>query len=184
MSVARTNDQVIHLDLYSDEVSPGAGGRNKVFEDYLDKKVPNWKEISKEDNKVFKRFSKEYWKAVDDFSEAIDAFSKEQYRNGNRVIVEGIQIADGWLKPDVASYSRQPVAVMGTNKIASLLQALSRDERTDYLAPFKGIFSTEESQWSKAMDTKLDELSKGIGAKKDKKTVDDFLKKYGQRRLK
>lgn len=42
ISIARPNDQVIHLDLYSDEVSSGAGFQNKDFNKHLDKTVPNW----------------------------------------------------------------------------------------------------------------------------------------------
>lgn len=95
MSIARPNDQVIHLDLYSDEVSSGAGSRNKDFEKHLDHTVPNWKEISKENSIKFKRFSKEYWNTVDQFANEIERFSHDQYRKGNRVIVEGIQVSDG-----------------------------------------------------------------------------------------
>lgn len=183
LSAAKPNDQVIHLDLYSDVVSPGAGGRNKEFEKHLDKTVPKWREIAKDDSKEFERFSKKYWDIVDQFANEIENFSKQQYEKGNRVIVEGIQIADGWLRPNTAYYSGKPVAILETNKVKSLMQAFERDERTDYLNAVKSIFAKSGTQWSSAMDEKLDTLSKNVNARKGSKAVDDYLKKYGQRKL-
>lgn len=182
-SIARKNDQVIHLDLYSDEVSSGAGFQNVAFNKHLDRTVPNWREIAKEDSTEFKRFSKEYWKTVDRFALEIENFSKSQFKKGNRVIVEGIQVADGWLNQNANYYSAKPLAVLSTSKTNALMRAFERDERTDVANAVKSLFMKEGSQWSKAMDAKLDTLVDITNAKRNQKAVEDYLKKYGQRKV-
>lgn len=183
-SLMRPNDKVIHIDLYSDEVSSGAGGYDKDFNKYLDKNVPRWKEISTASNVTkLKAFSKEYWKLVDDFSNAIDGYSKEQYKLGNRVIVEGIQIADGWLKNSYDDYKGQPVAILSTNRISSLIQAFERDERNDVGTAIKQLLSKSDTNWSYDAQKQLTTMSKELGAKKNpEKVLNQYLEKYGNRK--
>lgn len=183
LSIAKPNDQLIHLDVYSDEVSSGAGLRNKVFNDHLDKTVPNWREISKENSHSLERFSKEYWDTVDKFADELEKFSKQQWKEGNRVIVEGIQIADGWLHSDASFYAGKPVAVLRTSALRSMARAYERDDRGNPLTGITNIFAKEGNQWSGAMNKKLDTLTEYTGAHKGDKAVTDYLKKYGQRRL-
>lgn len=181
-SVAYPGDQIIHLDLYSDEVSAGAGIRCKAFEEHLDKTVPNWREISKEEGGKFKRFSKEYWNVVDDFSKEIEKFSANQYKEGHRVIVEGIQVADGWLHGSSEFYADKPTVVLGTNKVKSLIQAFDRDERSDVGLAVKSLFAKDGTNWSNTMTKNLNDLVEWTNAKKGSKAVDEYLSKYGQRR--
>lgn len=182
-SLARPNDQIIHLDLYSDEVSPGAGARNKDFERHLDKTVQDWRELSKDDSKKFKRFSSEYWDVVDAFAEEIENFSKKQYKMGNRVIVEGVQIADSWLHMDHSFYSSKPTVVLSTNKVGSLRREFIRDERNDLIKAVKSLFAKDETAYSTAMSMRLSDLAKTTNAKHNQKAVNDYLRRYGQRKM-
>lgn len=63
------------------------------------------------------------------------------------------------------------------------MQAYNRDERTDIGNAIKSLFSVSGTQWSSAMSKNLEELSDAAGAKKGDKAVDEYLKKYGQRKL-
>lgn len=182
-SVAKSGDTVIHLDLYSDPVSSGAGARDKNFDRHLDKTVPNWREMAKDDSKVFKKFSKEYWNTVDRFADEIERYSEQQYAKGHRVIVEGIQIADGWLRSNKSFYANKPIAILETNKVTSLMRAFQRDDRTDVGNAIASLFKKDNSQWSSAMSSNLLELSEAAQATRGQKSVDEYLKNYGNRKL-
>lgn len=174
----RKNDKVIHLDIYADEVSAGAGSRDKDFDKFLDQNAPNTRAIPS-----MKFGTKKYWKTVDDLSDAIDAYSKQQYKQGNRVIVEGIQIAQNWLRNGYDSYKGQPVAVLSTNKVSSLMQEFIRDQRTDPGKAIKELFSKSGTNWSVNSQKELKEMAKTVEAKKGDKSINDYLRKYGQRKV-
>lgn len=182
-SIAHPGDTIIHLDLYSDLVSAGAGARDKNFEKHLDKTVPHWREIAEDDSKVFKKFSKEYWNTVDKFSSEIERYSEKEFKKGHRVIVEGIQIADGWLKSDKSYYTNKPMVILETGKLQSLVRAFQRDERTDIGLAIASIFQKDNSQWSSTMSKNLKELSKETGAKRGQISVENYLAMYGKRRV-
>lgn len=184
-SIARPNDAVIHLDVYCDEVSQGAGAHDAAFDEHLDKTVPRWREIAtaktNPDDKL-QWCSKEYWSTVDDFVHEMRNFSKEQYKQGNRVIVEGIQITDGWLYSGYDVYKSQPIAILDTSKGRSLLQEYIRDERTDLVRAVGQYFSKSGTTWSSAWDKDLSEITKATNARTGSKAVDEYLKQYGQRK--
>lgn len=184
-SIARPGDKIIHLDCYSDEVSQGAGLQNKDFNNYLDKVAPRWRDISTahNNNAKLKFGSKAYWNEVDKFAKAIDDFSKKQYKSGNRVIVEGIQITDGWLHLGYDHYKNQPMAILGTSKARSLAQEFTRDQRKDPVYAIKEYFSKSGTTWSQAWDKQLSEITHTVNAKKGSKAVDEYLKKYSQRSI-
>lgn len=182
-SIAYPGDKIIHLDLYSDEVSAGAGLRCKEFESHLNKTVPNWKELSKEDSSKFKKFSKEYWNTADAFSNEIERFSANQYKQGHRVIVEGIQVADGWLHSDSGFYKDKPTVILSTGKVKSLMQAFDRDDRHDIKLALYSLLSKDSSNWSTSMSKNLNDLANQTEAKKGAIAVDNYLKYYGKRRL-
>lgn len=183
LSIAKPNDKVIHLDVYSDEVFSGAGLKNKEFDRHLDKTVPNWRELSKENSKVFKRFSKEYWNTVDKFANEVEKFSAEQYKKGNRVIVEGIQIYDDWLRPDRSFYSQKPIVVLNTGAVNSMFRAKERDEATIGALDIKNFFSKKSSNWSIAGKKNLNSFSESVNAKAGSTAVKNYLKKYGNRKF-
>lgn len=179
LSVKRKNDKVIHLDIYADDVSAGAGVRDKEFDKFLDRNAPNCKNIP-----TMKFGTKKYWKTVDELSNAIDAYSKQQYKNGNRVIVEGIQISQNWLRLGYDSYKGQPVAILSTTKASSLMQEFIRDQRTDVGKAIEQLFSKSGSNWSVSSQKELKEMARAVEAKKGDAVVNEYLKKYGQRKAK
>lgn len=174
-SILRKNDHVIHLDVYSDPIPGGAGAQDDAFNKHLDKTVKNWRELSKENSKKLEKFSKEYWDTVDKFADEIEKFSADQYKQGNRVVVEGIQVADGWLRSDKSFYASKPVAILGTNSKRSMQQAFKRD----------GLTSASEytDNWSEKMTKNLKDLETATNATRNTRYVNDFLKKYGNRKV-
>lgn len=178
-SLMRPDDKVIHLDLYSDEVSPEAGTRDKDFDKFLKKVAPQCLDIPK-----MKFGTKKYWKTVDQLSNAIDEYSKQQYKTGNRVIVEGIQIAQEWLRLGYDSYKGQPVAILSTNRLSSLIQAFDRDERTDINTAIKELLSKNDTNWSFDAANQLVNMAKVTNAKKNPELVlNEYLEKYAQRKV-
>lgn len=99
------------------------------------------------------------------------------------MIVEGIQIADGWLRSDKKYYVDKPIAVLETGKAQSLVRAFQRDERTDVKDAVKSLFAKDNSQWSSAMQKNLKELTKSTNAKQGQKSIEEYLKNYGKRRI-
>lgn len=127
LGIAKKGDTVIHLDGYAEEV-PSL--RNKKFNLFLDRTVPNWREIPKAQSGAsrVKPFSKEYWELVDELKQAIESYSIKEYSNGNRVIVEGVQLADGWYIDDKSYFKDMPFIAMNTGLLTSLMRANNRDE--------------------------------------------------------
>lgn len=177
----RKNDEVIHLDAYSE---PDSGGslsiRNKSFDKYLDKKLPNWKKMTNatrtgEDGTI-KKYSKEYWDLVDQFRNALESFGKENFKNGNKVIVEGLQIQDDWLSDNKKYYSNKPIVILSTNKISSIKRAFERDEKS-LISILKDVDNMKEYiSWYKDMNRKMDDLSSISNAKKGKKIINQILR--------
>ena len=126
------------------------------------------------------RFSGEYWKDVDALREAIGEYGKTQYKKGNRVIVEGIQIADEWLGPQT-EFKDKPLIVLSTSAEESKNRRYKRDgidvgkQSMDWI--------NEQKRVQKFMTKKLNELSVMSGAKKGQNYMDDFVKQYGDVKL-
>lgn len=140
-------DTVIHLDAYSEPDSGGAATiRSKKFDKYLDKNVPRWREMpnaQKDGSTKMERHSKEYWDVVDNFRNAIESYAKKEYKKGNRVIVEGVQMADDWLSADKNYYKDKPVVVLNTGAVKSIRRAFQRDDRGGF---FKGLGSLDSAK--------------------------------------
>lgn len=181
----KPGDTVIHLDAYSE---PDSGGsltiRNKKFDSYLDKNVPNWKRMANAtrngDNGTMKRHSKEYWDVVDKFRLAIENYGKQEYRAGHRVLVEGVQIADDWLAADKSYYNDKPVVVLNTSAISSMRRAFERDGKGNIIKGLMngGIQSAKEYvQWYMNTNARLNDVAKQTHATRGKKYIEDILKK-------
>lgn len=126
LSIKKDNDIVIHLDGYSEEENKGI--QNSDFNKWLKNNIPEW------DNVYFKDSSKpQYWNKVDEFAKAIEEYGKEQFDNGNRVIVEGVQIFDNWLYPNSEFFTKKPTITLNTNYKISNKRAIQRDEITEAL---------------------------------------------------
>lgn len=115
-------DTCIHLDAYLKAVENASLLRDPDYDSYLNKKQPGWKKIQqKYDHDV------SYWKEVDKFRDSIEAYAKEEYKKGNRVIVEGVEIYNGWLTDDPGFFIDRPLIIMGTNVLQSAHRARKRD---------------------------------------------------------
>ena len=186
LSLARKNDTVIHLDGYSEMHAETA--QNKKFNEYLDKTVPDWKRMAyatKDGNDgTMKRHSKEYWNVVDNFRSAIEHFGNDEFKKGNRVIVEGVQLADDWFTEDKSYYANKPVVILTTNPITSVKRAFERDGRGGLISGLKNLDSAKEYiQWYAYTTKRLDDLANIAQAKRGQKYIDDILSKYGGEHL-
>lgn len=181
LSLAKKGDQVIHLDAYSEPDSSGAAHlRNQDFIRFLDEQVPNWRNMSNATsdgaNGSMRRFSKEYWNTVDEFRGAIESYGKRQFSKGHRVIVEGVQVADGWLHPEKTYYSNKPLIILQTNAFTSVRRAFDRDERGSVISLLKNPETAKEliQSYSKTYSL-LDDLAKTACAKRGKGIVEKYL---------
>lgn len=185
LSLARPSDTVIHLDGYSE--LGGEEVRNKKFNKYLDKHVPNWKAMAlatSDGTGPMKRHSKEYWDIVDRFQKAVDSYGRDEYKKGNRVIVEGVQIADDWFAGDKSYYSGKPTIVLTTNPITSMIRAFDRDGRGGLLKGLANLDNAKEYiQWYADGTKRLNDLSKSANAKRGQQYISEFLKRYENNRL-
>lgn len=181
LALKKPGDSVIHLDVYTepDNADDNSGYQDKEFNKYLDKHVPNWtalQKATKDGEGVYKRHSKEYWKVVDQFDKAIDSFSKEKYKNGERVIVEGVQIADNWLKGANEDYAGKPMAILQNGPIKSMSRAFERDDRGNLFQGLKSLDDAKEyAGWYYQMTKNLNGLANATGAKKKAYEFDDDL---------
>lgn len=182
VGLAKKNDISIHLDAYAENDNEAA--QNKKFNDFLDKHVPDWRKIGQAtkngDNGTLKRFSKDYFKLVDQFRDALESFSKKEYSKGHRCIAEGVQIADNWLSEDKNYFSGKPIVIMKTSAITSMSRAFDRDGKGNLLKGLGDFESAKEYiDWYKISNTKLNELSDTTQAKKYQKYLKQFLEQYG-----
>lgn len=175
------NDAVIHLDSYT-EPSIDASDRsfNKAFNAYLDKKVPDWRDIANATNDgsgTLKRWSKEYWSLVNDFSEAIEGFGSSEFSKGNKVICEGVQIADDWLHDTKDWYADKPVAILKTGLTTSMKRAFERDDRSAFEL-IKNVNSGKEYiNWYIDTNSRLSDLEKATNARNGKSIVDGLFER-------
>lgn len=154
LAIATKRDSIIHLDGYTEQKNRNI--QNKDFNNYLDKHLPWWHGI--QDGSI-KLHSKEYWNMVDQFRNAIDSYGKQKYKNGQRVIVEGVQIIDDWLTDNKKYYINKPVIVIRTNSLLSSNRARIRDG-----GALNDIFKNPKVR--NAMNNRADEMIKTIDAQK------------------
>lgn len=187
MGLAKKGDISIHLDGYADNENESA--QNRKFNSFLDEHVPDWRKIGQAtkngDNGTLKKYSKEYWRLVDQFRDAIESFSRKEFNNGHRCIVEGVQIIDDWLAEDKSYFSGKPIVIMKTNAITSMSRAFDRDGKGNLLKGLGDFESAKEYiDWYKFANIKLNDLSNTVDAKKNQKYMDDFIEQYSNKKLK
>lgn len=113
----------IHLDAYSEGI---LSIQNRRLNRFLDTNVPKWRSITKDSDKN----SSEYWDTVDSFRKAIENFSEQEFANGRKVVVEGVQIADNWLTDNKEYYKDKPMVILQTPAIKAVYRRLERDDFT------------------------------------------------------
>lgn len=181
MELAKANDAVvIHLDNYSEPLE-NMGGKNlqsKVFNSYLDAHSPKWRELitatDTGENNTLKKYSIEYWDQVDSLRKSIEGFGKELYSKNKKLIVEGVQIASGWLINSKEYYSDKPLVVLGTSLSNSMLRMFVRQGgiTLDDIRSAKNIVT-----WYLRNNRDLNELANTAEAKRGQRLVEDLLNK-------
>ena len=122
-------DNVLHLDMYTEQGSKEENDRwqDKEFNSWLDKKKVDFRKIPDLLASNYKDRQKAF-KIIDQMTDELELFSKEQYKKGKSIIVEGIQVADPVLWPDKKYFKDKPIIVLTTSTLVSTVRGLSRDE--------------------------------------------------------
>lgn len=181
LSLMRSGDKVIHLDAYSEPTSRSTAAiRNKDFNRYLDKHVPNWRKMANAtengENGTLERHCKEYWAIVDSFRAALESYGKVQFSKGHRVIAEGVQISDDWLSADKKYYTNKPTVILGTSPVASMRRAFERDGRGGLITGLRNLDSAKEFvQWYAISHQKLNDLADSTQSKRGQEWVKKYL---------
>lgn len=132
------NTNIIHLDDYFD--SPLT--QDAEFNEFLKKRG-----IKKPCDVDRESWSEE--KVLDRFEQAIEDFGSTQYKNGKKVIAEGVQIIDSGIQMNKAFFSRKCLIVLDTNFVTSSVRAGMRDGK----GPIRTLetISKNKSNWSDQM---------------------------------
>lgn len=115
-----TGASIIHLDAYSEGIS---SIQNKRLNKMLNVQVPKWKDMGKSS----KKGSSEYWDTVDSFRRTLEMFSEQEFTNGRKVVVEGVQISNDWLAINKEYYKDKPMVILQTPAIKSIHRRFERD---------------------------------------------------------
>lgn len=130
----RNNVNVIHLDLFMEQHWVPENSilvdQDVEFTRYLDKHFPNHKDLW--DREKVRPGTREFGKLLENFESSLDGFSKQQFKNNKKVIVEGIQLLDDTLYPDKKYFKDKPTMVMKTKALKSFIRAGIRDEKLNF----------------------------------------------------
>ena len=137
LNAADKDTDIIQLDMYTEKMDSEDTNayQSKAFNEYLNKKRIPYQKISDgsyNDENGVPYNNKEWWKLLNRFTKATEDFGKHQYGKGRRVIVEGLQLADGTMYDDVSVLKGKPVAVMNAGAIKSTIRATKRDIGYDF----------------------------------------------------
>ena len=159
----------INLDSYLNPMSEESKRelQNKSFNSYLNKHVKNWKEFVP----TFEKSHKEGIKISDNIMKAMDEFSAREYKNGRKVICEGVQIADkDFLRTDPNFYNDKPLIILGTSSKESVYRGSQRDGITD------SFDIQDRLDWNKVMNQNLKSLEKSAQTKRGSDWIKNYIK--------
>ena len=122
LSLADKSTSVIHLDSYFDNPD---GPHSKSFDSFLQKNCPDYVKLSWPKDQISLT---DWGKVASKFEKQIEAFGQSEYKNGNKVICEGVQLLDDTLRPDKSFFSSKPVIVTNTNPVVSAYRSAKRDD--------------------------------------------------------
>ena len=193
-ALARKNDHIISLDFYQ---RPNLNleqyyndHSNKVFDSYLDSHFPNLRTKIRRSENTFDQWEvknnrvvqkDDYAKSLSEFRSAIESFSREQYKKGNRLIVEGVQLKNNWFSQDNGYYSDKPVVIVGTSQRKSFERSWRRDRSDEikmsklkakqfvnwYMKNYQGAFEVDRAE--------MNEFSRDLALKKGKRFMNNFF---------
>ena len=142
--------KIIHLDSYFDNPK---GPKDKEFDSYLKKNLPEYKKLSANKNEI----SMNQWgKIAAKFEVQIEKYGEYQYKKGNKVICEGVQLVDDTVRPDKSYFSDKPIIVLRPGKFKSITRAAKRDNVK--MTPKEVRRYLENSySWNKDIDSLIDD---------------------------
>ena len=149
--------RLINLDSYLSPMSEESRKemQDKGFNEYLNKKVPNWKKVIGDDYKL-------NFDIVDDIAKASEEYGKQLYDKNEKLIIEGVQILDNTLYENNNAYKGKPVMSVSTNAFTSNLRGSIRDsenvlDTVDLLATRLGVthkMAKQLNDFEKELDLK------------------------------
>lgn len=151
MATKFDNTNHIHLDFYTEKGSSESNNawQDKEFNAYLKQKGIKFEKVP-----YLEMHSKEKWKLLDDLGDAIVDFSKEQYKKGKAVVVEGVQLADQTMYPEKSFFADKPLIVLETSAMKSLMRGMERDG----ISPFDVACIAQRLKYQKIWKKSLKEL--------------------------
>lgn len=169
-ALARPNDRIVSLDAYFGELfgTPEeiAKMRDRDFDKFLKRKGV--------DVKSFLVTDARHKEAAKKLKLLVDEYGKEQFSKGNRVIVEGVQIADQAITPKhgYSFYKNKPVVVIDRGSIHAISNAIKRNPIL-WLRNVRSIESAKEYiRWHQDMSFELQSLASEVYAVIGKECVD------------
>lgn len=150
---------VINLDLYTFKTADKyADGMSKSFNKYLDKNVPNWKQMQKKAYEVLTKTDRRgegkqaAGKWFDTMEAAVIGYGKSIFGK-RKVVAEGVQILDETLFYNNKQALRtQPVIIMNTSVDDSILSRMYRDNITDINKQFSPERIKQMEGWQRDLD--------------------------------
>ena len=112
---------VIHLDSYFDNPD---GPKDSVFGKYLQAHFPDYTKMSLPKDQID---MKDWIKVVDRFSLELEKWSAQCFKEGKKVIVDGVQILDDTMYPEKKFFAGKPVIIMKTGMLTSIHRGNKRD---------------------------------------------------------
>lgn len=121
---------IIHLDGYFDLSHKLSRNQSPKFNLYMNKLGFNFMSLA--NKSFFLNHLDSYIEHADHFSELLESFAQSEFKEGRRVVVEGIQLQDDTLYPDKSFFSDKPVIQMTTDIDISEIRAALRDKNEIY----------------------------------------------------
>ena len=158
----KNNAEVINLDHFFEKKNQKYI-KDGDFKNFIEKEVPDY--LNMADRNFFKDNIKEWGNLVDRFAGGIQKYGEQQFLKQKKVIVEGVQIADGTLIPDLSYYSKVPTILVETPKDVSMKRSASRDSNindriADYDAYEKRLNEFRNIINNKIIEKKLGSFNK------------------------
>lgn len=161
-AITRPNDSVINLDTYFAEISGTpeeiASFRDRDFDAFLKRKGVDVTSFYVTDDR--------HVEAAKTLKTLLDEYGREQFAKGNRVVVEGVQVADQMITQGYgfSFYKKNPVVVIDRGAVQAVANAIKRDSLR-WLRNIRSIQRAKEYvQWQLDMSYELQTLATVVNA--------------------
>lgn len=116
-------------------------------------------------------------KTLKRFDKAVKDFGRAQYKNGRKVIAEGVQILDGGLGEKNSYFKGAPLVLLKTSALSSISRAFERDGRGNLITGLGGLESGREYvEWYFQMNRQISTMSNEMGARTGEAWVKQYLR--------